>query len=208
MSRARECREQLQRLKMDAARWILPMAIGDVDQVTPGMLARLAWRHPGLRVMVWFRLSSLAKTLGVRGLPMLIQHRLLSRYGVELIPGDDIGGGLYIAHPVGCTLVAEHIGENVTIISSVTFGYKSGRGWPSIGDRAYFGAGCRVLGAISIGADAVVGANAVVLEDVAPNVTVVGLPARPVGDRRRERPALTAEDGQAGGALVQQAFGS
>src|SRR5262245_22018393 len=53
-SRASECREQLLRMKMDAARWILPMAIGDVDEVTPATLARLVWRHPGLRVMVWF----------------------------------------------------------------------------------------------------------------------------------------------------------
>ena len=171
---------------MDVARWIDPQGIADVADVTPGQLLKLIWLYPGLRVMVWFRLACIAKVLGLRGVPTVFQHQMLSRYGVELIPGDDVGGGLYIAHPVGCTLVAQRIGTNVTVISSVTFGYKRGRGWPTVGDRAYFSAGCRVLGAINIGEDAVVGANAVVLHDVAPRVTVVGVPARPIGERRQD----------------------
>ena len=94
--------------------------------------------------------------------------------------GADVGGGLYVAHPVGCVLVAESIGENVTVIAQVTFGMREVPEWPTIGDRAFIGAGARILGGIKIGHDAKVGSNAVVLSDVAPRTTVVGIPARPV----------------------------
>lgn len=170
------------RFEMDAARWIVPEKIGSTDELSPRRIMRMLWLYPSLRAMAWFRVASLARDLGVRVVPLLIQQRLLTRYGLEIGPGADIGGGLYIAHPVGCTLVAERIGENVTIIGATTFGYKVGRGWPTIGDRAYFGVGARVLGRIDIGDDAAVGANAVVVGDVADGVAVVGVPARPIGD--------------------------
>jgi serine O-acetyltransferase len=97
--------------------------------------------------------------------------------------GADIGGGLYIAHPVGCVLMAEGIGSNVTVISQVTFGTRNDGRWPTIGDDTFFGVGARVLGGVAIGRAAQVGANAVVLTDVAPRTTVVGIPARPVVSR-------------------------
>lgn len=176
------------RLKMDAARWVIPEKVVGVDQVTLRRLARLLWLYPSLRAMAWFRVASFLKDVGVRVVPMLIQQRLLTRFGLEIGPGADVGGGLYIAHPVGCTLVAERIGENVTVIGATTFGYKVGRGWPTIGDRAYFGVGARVLGTVHVGDDAAVGANAVVVGDVDDGTVVVGVPARPAG----RAPALRA----------------
>ena len=107
-----------------------------------------------------------------------MQRRLLRVYGLELAPSTPVGGGLYIAHPVGCVLHAASIGENVTVIGQVTFGYANDARWPTIGDRAYLGVGARVLGGVTIGADARVGANAVVLGDVPPGSTAVGVPAR------------------------------
>jgi len=110
-----------------------------------------------------------------------VQRRLLRLYGLELSPGAPVGGGLYIAHPVGCTLFAEHLGTNVTVISSVTFGTRGDNGWPTIGDRVFVGTGARVLGGIEIGDDAMIGANAVVVRSVPCKTTVVGIPAKPIG---------------------------
>ena len=164
-------------LKCDAARWVEPQQFSDPASIDSRTLAKLLLRHPPLRAMAWFRLGTAAFESGVRGLPSWTQRRLLRLYGLELRVGADVGGGLYIAHPVGCVLAADSIGNNVTVISQVTFGTRDDGRWPTIGDRAFFGAGARVLGGITIGADARVGANAVVLKDVPPGSTAVGVPA-------------------------------
>lgn len=127
--------------------------------------------------MVWLRFAAAAQQAGIRGVGSWTQRRLLTRFGLEVSPSTSIGGGLYIAHPVGCVLHAASIGTNVTVIGSVTFGTRNDETWPTIGDGAFLGVGARVLGGITIGAHARVGANAVVLTDVAPATTVVGVPA-------------------------------
>ena len=140
--------------------------------------------------MAWFRIATLLWRYGVPGFKGWTQRRLLRLYGLELSPGQHIDGGLYVAHPVGCVLFADRIGSNVTVIGQVTFGTRTDGRWPSIGDDVFVGVGARVLGGISIGDRAQIGANAVVVHDVAPGTTVVGIPARPVagmpsGDRTR-----------------------
>jgi serine O-acetyltransferase len=164
-------------LKRDAARWVQPQQFADPAAIDYPTVAKLLLRHPPLRAMAWFRLGTAASQLGIRGIPSWTQRRLLRLYGLELRVGGEIGGGLYIAHPVGCVLAAESIGSNVTVISQVTFGTRDDGRWPTVGDRAFFGAGARVLGGITIGADARIGANAVVLNDVAAGSTAVGVPA-------------------------------
>jgi len=165
-------------VRLDAARWLRPQEIGSIEDVSPMRLLKLIARHPPMRAMAWLRFGWTLRELGVRGVPSLIQQRLLSRFGLEIEIGADIGGGLYIAHPVGCVLVAERMGENISVISQVTFGTRNDARWPVIGDEAFFGVGCRVLGGIEIGRGALVGANAVVVSDVADGDTVVGIPAR------------------------------
>jgi serine O-acetyltransferase len=131
--------------------------------------------------MAWLRFGSWLRSHRIRGGPSFVQRRLLRLYGLEIVPGADIGGGCYIAHPSGCTIRATHIGENATIIAAVTVGGAKERdASPVIGDRVLLGAGCRVVGSMTIGDDVKVGANAVVLHDVADGETVVGIPARPV----------------------------
>ena len=171
-----------QRFRMDAARWIVPEQVGDADSLTAGKILHLLWLHPALRAIGWFRLGGWLRRVGVRGVPLWIQHRLLLKYGLELDPSTYAGGGLYIAHPVGCVLVAEHIGQNVTIVGATTFGVRDdSRRWPRVGDGAYIGIGARLIGDIDIGAGSRIGANAVVLQDVPPGATAVGIPARILG---------------------------
>lgn len=165
---------------MDAARWVVPESVAPIDDVTFGVIAKLLFRTPSLRAMAWFRLGCACKRRRVPMLPGALQRRLLYKYGLELSVGSDVGGGLYIAHPVGCVLMVDRMGENVTVVSSVTFGMRKGLVWPTIEDGAFVGTGARVLGGITVGAGAKIGANAVVMDDVAPGDTVVGIPARPV----------------------------
>lgn len=170
----------LDRFRRDAARWVRPEDVADPSEVTWRVAARLLWRHPALRATTWFRLGSWAKAVGLRGVPSTVQRRLLRVYGLELSPGADIDGGLYIAHPVGTVLTVERAGRDLTVIGSVTVGRRGGNRWPRLGDGVFLGVGCRVLGDVDIGDGARVGANAVVVHDVAPGTTVVGVPARPI----------------------------
>ncbi|MFZ1397681.1 MAG: hypothetical protein WAS33_12315 [Candidatus Promineifilaceae bacterium] len=168
------------RFKMDAARWLVPEKIGDPNDVTPQRLVKLLLHHLPLRAMAWFRLAQWCHRHRVPFLPGSIQRRLLLRYGLEMAPGDEIGGGLYIAHPVGCVIRPRQMGENCSIIAAVTIGMRNEWKFPTFGDRVFIGAGARVLGDITLGDDSAVGANAVVVKDVPAGITVVGIPARPL----------------------------
>ena len=167
--------------RMDAARWVRPSEIADVSEVTPAGMVKLLFRNLSLRAMAWYRVACFLKNNGVPAAPQLIQRHMIKAYGLEMVPGrDPVGGGLYIAHPVGCTLVARAIGTNVSVIAAVTFGMRNDAAWPSIGDDVFIGAGARVLGDLLVGDGARVGANAVVVHDVPAGATVVGIPARVV----------------------------
>lgn len=166
--------------RRDAARWIQPEAVAPLEQVTPRTVLRLLHRYRPLRAMAWLRFGGWARSLGVPGVTGMVQRRLARVYGLEMSPGADIAGGLYVAHPSGTTISALRVGENVSVIAAATIGLRGEGAAPRIGDRVYIGAGARVLGDIDIADDAVVGANAVVIHDVPAGATVVGVPARPV----------------------------
>lgn len=102
---------------------------------------------------------------------------------VEISERADIGGGLSIAH-IGSVIISHHskLGEHAALHQGVTIGGDGlGGGFPTIGDRVYFGAGAKILGPVKIGNDVVIGANAVVTRDVPANSIVVGVPAKVQG---------------------------
>ena len=165
--------------KQDAQRWIVPKQIADPSLMTWPVMFRLLARHMSLRAMFWYRFGSWCRKENTRN-ESAIQRFLYRAHGLEISPGTDIGGGLYIAHPIGTVIFARHIGTNCTIISSVTIGLRKGWDFPVIGDNVYIGAGARVLGGIHVGDGAVIGANAVVIYDVPAGATVVGVPAREI----------------------------
>jgi serine O-acetyltransferase len=117
--------------------------------------------------------------------------RLLARYlsqvtrwftGIEIHPGACIGPGFFIDHGMG-VVVGEtaEVGADVTLYHGVTLGGTSlskGKRHPTLGDRVVVGAGAKVLGAITIGDDSRIGANAVVVKPVPPNSVVVGVPGQ------------------------------
>jgi serine O-acetyltransferase len=186
---ARREKSQWALFKQDAGRWPVPSRVADPAQITPGALLKLLVKHMPLRAMLWFRFGSWCKQKGLPFLPGSIQRRIYRRYGLEIKPGADIGGGLYIAHPVGTVIMVNRIGRNCSIIASVTIGMRNEYAFPDIGDEVFIGAGARVLGPIRVGDGASIGANAVVIKDVRPGATVVGIPAREV----ESRPAAAEE---------------
>ncbi len=103
--------------------------------------------------------------------------------GIEIHPGAKIGNNLFIDHGSGVVIgETAEIGDDVTIFPGVVLGgLSSAKGLkrhPTLENNAMIGAGAKVLGPITIGAGARIGANAVVLADVPPGATVVGFPVR------------------------------
>lgn len=117
-------------------------------------------------------------------IPHLFTYLNIALFGLEVTPKCEIGPGVFFAHSVGTVVEAARLGRNVTILGGVTLGAKTLAPMfdpatrPVVGDNVVLGAGCKVLGAIEIGNAVTVGANAVVLESVPHNATVVGIPAR------------------------------
>jgi serine O-acetyltransferase len=104
--------------------------------------------------------------------------------GIEIHPGATIGPGFFIDHGMGVVIgETAEIGADVTMYHGVTLGGTSlekGKRHPTIGDRVVIGAGAKVLGAITIGEDSRIGANAVVVKSVPANSVVVGVPGQVV----------------------------
>lgn len=170
----------LELFRQDVRRWIVPQQVADLSLVTFTTTLKLLWSHMPLRAMLLFRMGSWCKQKGIPILPGLIQRTILLLYGLEISTSQEIGGGLYIAHPVGTVISVEKMGKNVSIIANVTIGMRNEWAFPCIEDNVTIGAGARVLGHIRIGEGAVIGANAVVIDDVPCGATMVGIPARDV----------------------------
>jgi serine O-acetyltransferase len=131
------------------------------------------WSH---RIGHWFytrRMYTLARIVSQ-----------ISRFmtGIEIHPGATIGKRLFIDHGMGVVIGETcEIGNNVTLYQGVTLGgtgKEKGKRHPTVKDGALIATGAKVLGSITVGEDARIGAGSVVLKDVPPNSTVVGIPGR------------------------------
>lgn len=115
--------------------------------------------------------------------------------GVEIHPGAVLGSRLFIDHATGVVIgETAEVGDDVTIYHGVTLGGSgtdAGKRHPTVGDRVTIGAGAKVLGAIKIGDDSRIGANAVVVKEVPSSAVVVGVPGQVIG---RSRPGPSSSD--------------
>jgi len=108
----------------------------------------------------------------------------LSRFatGIEIHPGAKIGNSFFIDHGMGVVIgETSEIGNNVTIYHGVTLGgtsFTRGKRHPTIENNVTIGAGAKILGPLKIGNNSKIGANSVVIKDVPPNTTVVGIPGK------------------------------
>ena len=117
----------------------------------------------------------------------LLAHLSRAITGIEIHPGARIGRGVFIDHGMGVVIgETASVGDNVTLYQGVTLGgtgKERGKRHPTVEDQAVLGVGASVLGAVTIGEGARVGAGSVVLKDVPPHTTAVGMPARAVSWR-------------------------
>ena len=111
-----------------------------------------------------------------------VSQRAVRKTGIEIHPGATIGKGLFIDHGSG-VIIGEtaELGDNITLYQGVTLGgtgKEQGKRHPTLKDNVMVSAGAKVLGSFTIGENSKIGAGSVVLKEVPPNCTVVGVPAR------------------------------
>lgn len=138
--------------------------------------------YPGFHAITLHRMAHWFWIKGLKLLGRMVSH--LSRFltGIEIHPGASIGRNFFIDHGMGVVIgETSEIGDNVTIYHGVTLGGTShtrGKRHPTIGNDVIVGAGAKVLGPLTIGHNSKIGANSVVIVDVPPNSTVVGIPGK------------------------------
>jgi serine O-acetyltransferase len=148
--------------------------------------------YPGVHAVIWHRLSHWLWTRNLYFLGRFSSH--ISRWltGIEIHPAARLGRRLVIDHGMGVVIgETAEVGDDCYIYHQVTLGVartSSGKRHPTVGNNVIIGAGAKVLGPITVGDNARIGSNAVVVDSVPANTTVVGVPARPV-DRKLSRPA-------------------
>lgn len=142
----------------------------------------LSWG--GVQALLAHRLAHALLEAGVPVAPRVIAYLSRSVTGIEIHPAARIGRQFFIDHGSGVVIgETAQIGESVTLYQGVTLGgtgFQPGKRHPTLGDNVTVGSGAKLLGPISVGDGAKIGANTVVVEDVPPGSTVVGNPGHPV----------------------------
>jgi serine O-acetyltransferase len=149
---------------------------------------------PGVQALLAHRVAHGLHGMGVPVVPRSLSLVSRALTGIEIHPAAKIGPGFFIDHGAGVVIgETAEIGDDVTLYQGVTLGgtgFATGKRHPTLQDNVTVGAGAKLLGAITVGHGAKVGANTVVIQDVPPNTTVVGNPGHPVRveGRRPEGP--------------------
>ena len=140
----------------------------------------------GTASMVLYRLMQGSRDAGLGPLEMLF-NKLNAWGGCVIGRGAEFGPGFVLFHAGGVVINGRvRGGENVHLQHEVTLGDNGYGETPVLGSNVLVGAGAKVIGSIAVGDGARIGANAVVVKNVAPHTTVVGIPARPVERKRRD----------------------
>jgi serine O-acetyltransferase len=167
----------LSRIRADIA------AVKERDPACTSSLSALT-NYPGLWAVWWHRLTHRMHQAGLVWFARYLSQRVRRKTGVEIHPGATVGERFFIDHGMGVVIgETTIIGDDVTLYQGVTLGgtgKEHGKRHPTIEDFVVVGVGATVLGDIRIGRGSRVGAGAVVITDVPPNCTVVGIPGRVV----------------------------
>ncbi|WP_305041942.1 serine O-acetyltransferase [Geoalkalibacter sp.] len=147
-------------------------------------VAEVIFCYPGFHAMLFYRVAHSLWQRKFYFLGRFVSH--LGRFftGIEIHPGARIGKGFFIDHGMGVVIgETAEIGENCTLYHGVTLG---GTSWakekrhPTLGNNVIIGSGAKVLGPFTVGENSKIGSNSVVVKEVPPNSTVVGVPGRMV----------------------------
>jgi serine O-acetyltransferase len=148
----------------------------DAPNVTRVLLTSDSFRILGLT-----RVREMARRFHVPVVNRALRLWQMAIYGVEIGKNVELGEGVYFVHTLGIIIGGDaKIGNRVRFMGSNTVGTAKDDGYPTVGDDVIIGCGARILGNVEVGRGAIIGANAVVIEDVPAGATVVGVPARVV----------------------------
>ena len=141
--------------------------------------------YSGFHAIFWHRIDHFLNTkLHVPFIPRFMAQLVRWITGVEIHPGAKIGGGFFIDHGMGVVIgETTEIGEDCTIFQGVTLGgvsLEKDKRHPTLQDNVIVGAGATILGPVTIGANSRIGAGSVVINEVPPNSTVIGIPGKVV----------------------------
>jgi serine O-acetyltransferase len=146
--------------------------------------------YPGLHAIWVHRLSHKLWKAGFKLIARWLSQTARSLTGIEIHPGATIGHNFFIDHGMGVVIgETAEVGDNVTLYHGVTLGGTSlnkVKRHPTLEDNVVVGAGAKVLGAITIGANSRIGANAVVIKNTPPDSVVVGVPGQVVVRENRK----------------------
>ena len=153
--------------------------------------------YPGLHAVLVHRLSHGLWNSGLKWLARFLSMLMRWLTGIEIHPGARIGRRLFIDHGMGVVIgETAEIGDDCTLYHGVTLGgtsWNKGKRHPTLETGVVIGAGAKVLGPITIGEGAKIGSNAVVVKDVPPNATAVGIPARILEEEKSKKREATAQ---------------
>ncbi len=138
--------------------------------------------YPSFKAVMMYRVAHKWYENGHYFWARWLSQKAVRKTGIEIHPGAQIGKGLFIDHGAG-VIIGETtiIGDNCTLYQGVTLGgtgKEQGKRHPTLGNNVMVSAGAKVLGSFTIGDNCKIGAGSVVLEEVPPNCTVVGIPGR------------------------------
>jgi serine O-acetyltransferase len=161
------------------------LAARDRDPAARGVSrAEILATWPGIHALLAYRVAHALQLAGAPLLPRLLSMFTRAITGIEIHPSARIGQGLFIDHGAGVVIgETADIGNDVTLYQGVTLGgtgFQAGKRHPTVQDNVTIGSGAKLLGPITVGHGAKIGANSVVITDVPPNSTVVGNPGHPV----------------------------
>ena len=149
--------------------------------------------YPGVHALLLHRASHRMWNLGLHWPARFLSHIGRWLTGIEIHPGAEIGCRVFIDHGMGVVIgETAVIGDDCTLYHGVTLGgtsWKKGKRHPTLGSGVVVGAGAKVLGPITVGDGARVGSNTVVLKNVPPGATVVGIPSHRVNPDRKAQDA-------------------
>ena len=161
------------------------------DPARPSTL-EVIFAYPGVHAIWGHRISHWLWIRGARLAARTFAELVRILTGVDIHPGAVIGSGLFIDHATGVVIgETAEIGDDVTLYHGVTLGGSgadTGKRHPTVGDHVIIGAGAKVLGAIKIGDDSRIGANAVVVKPVPSSSVVVGVPGQVISRAGRGSP--------------------
>ena len=168
--------------------------LNEIDSIIdrdPAATSRIGviFLYPTFHAMFFYKIGNILWRYNLKFFARMIMHVARIFTGIEIHPAAKIGSNFFMDHGLGVVIgETTEIGKNVTIYQGVTLGgvmpsvesnsQRNQKRHPTIGNNVIIGSGAQVLGAITIGDNARIGANSVVSRNVPPNVTVAGVPAR------------------------------